>query len=239
MPATLVVQKPYLLGLVLGDAQDRAALVVLDRVPGATQDTPVSIRLGHVQRWPLGTPYPVVLRAVDVWLTGRPLKGETGGLVVDATGAGRPFVDVLTRSAITVPVLPVMVTAGGRVWGDEMGWHVPLRDLVASIDLLLQAKRLVMAEELAEATALRSDLRRFLARGADGDVAGYVAKVDALVLAVALTCWWGAIIQPAQVDLVPGDFSAFSAEARQYEINKRRVKSGPPKQTGPSIDSIA
>jgi hypothetical protein len=238
MPATLAVREPYLVGLVLGDAQDRAALAIVDRIPGAKLEAPARHRLVRVRRWPLGTPYPVVVEAVRVRLAAAPLVGATSGLVVDATGVGRPFVDLLGRSGLVVPVLPVVVTAGGRVMGDELGWRVPLRDLVGAVQMLQQAGRLVMAEELPEAEAMRADQRRFLERGAEGDAAVTVARTDALVLAVALVCWWGEVISPALVEWVPGDFSAFSQEAMDYERQKRRIKGRAAPPDWPMPESI-
>jgi hypothetical protein len=238
MPTTLRVKEAFLVGLVLGDAQDRAALAVFDRSPGAKLEDPARHRLRQVRRWPLGTPYPVVVQAVRTLLESAPLKGETGGLVVDATGISRPVVDVLSRAGLAAPVWPVAIAAGGHVWGDDLGWHVPLRDLVGSLAMLLQARRFVMADGLAEAAALRADLRRFLDRGAEGDAAAVVARADGLVLAVALVCWWGEAVSPGLVELVPGEFGAWSAEARRYEYEKRRIKGQPTKPTGPLADGI-
>jgi hypothetical protein len=65
----------------------------------------VALRLWHVERIRLGTPYPdVVERAGE-------LRGQCC-LMVDATGVGRPVVNMLRRARVECPIYPATITAG-------------------------------------------------------------------------------------------------------------------------------
>ncbi len=96
----------YVLGLDLGQAHDYTALCVAERTasePGA----PPLYEIRHIDRAPLGTPYPDIVTHV-ARLMGTPELSEKTRLVVDGTGVGRPVVDLLwhaKRGAVDVPNL--------------------------------------------------------------------------------------------------------------------------------------
>src|SRR5213080_4767292 len=93
----------YFVGLDLGQSQDPTALGVVERVEFAGEWDAVAfgyrietaVRLRHLERIALGTPYPDVVARVVKVLGSRALAAGHRHLVVDATGVGRPVVDLL------------------------------------------------------------------------------------------------------------------------------------------------
>ncbi|MCX6026880.1 MAG: hypothetical protein NTY23_11585, partial [Chloroflexi bacterium] len=122
---------------------------------------------------------------------------------------------------------------------DTEGWRVPQRDLIGVVQLLLQQGRLDLPKRLPETPALVGQLDAWRAtagfRGRDRYELG---GEDDLVTALALACWWGQLVSPARVEADPDDFSAWGPEALKYEYDKRRIKGGPAKPTGPMADGV-
>src|SRR5262249_6625147 len=108
-----------IVGLDLGQAVDFTALAILERclIPQAgpptgplVADAVAQYGCRALKRWSLGTPYTTIAAAV-IELFGRPpLKGST--LVIDATGVGRPVVDMVRKSGLCGRLVPVTITAG-------------------------------------------------------------------------------------------------------------------------------
>jgi hypothetical protein len=179
----------FILGLDLGQAQDFTAVAAAEVIPSE----PPAYHLRHLERLRLGTPYPVVVAHVKTLLTREPLRGCTD-LVVDATGVGPPVVDLLRDAGLS----PVAVTIhGGDTVSEEKGgdrWRVPKRDLVATLQVLLQTGRLKVAEALPDAATLVRELLAYQVKLSDRGHDSYNAREgahDDLVLAVALAVWWG------------------------------------------------
>ena len=59
----------------------------------------------------MGTPYPEVVERVAQITRSGELR-EQCNLMVDATGVGRPVVDMLRRADLGCWILPVMITGG-------------------------------------------------------------------------------------------------------------------------------
>ena len=178
----------WIVGLDLGQARDFTALAVLERVQG--EGRPAEYRVRHLERPPRGSSYPRVAARARELLEHPELRGAS--LVVDATGVGRPVVDLLREHALD-PVA-VTITAGDAPGGSGSDLRVPKRDLVATLQVLLATGRLRVAASLPLARTLERELLAFRARvtpaGHDAYETGE-AEHDDLVLAVALACWWG------------------------------------------------
>jgi len=178
------------LGLDLGQAQDCTALVVIERIekPKVKPD----FHLRHIQRFQLGTSYPAVVERVKSIITQKPLEGNAH-LVVDATGVGAPVVDLLRQAGLS-PVA-ITITGGDSVHYEERVWRVPKRDLVSTLQVLLQSERLKVAESLREASTLVKELLTFQVKitASAHDTYGVWREGvhDDLVLATAIACWYG------------------------------------------------
>ncbi len=187
-------------GLDLGQAADYTALAIVERLdvqPPIRGGSPPSqnkpcLHLRHLSRFDLGTPYPAIVQELSKVLAVPPLKGETR-LIVDATGVGRPVVDLLRQNELQP--IAVTITAGDAElmlrWDD---WRVPKRDLVANLEVLLQTERLKMAKGMPLVATLVGELLAFqrrvtLSSAHDSYGVWREGVHDDLVLGVALACW--------------------------------------------------
>ena len=124
-------------------------------------------------------------------------------LVIDGTGVGRPVVDMFRKSHPNCRIMPVTITGGASVGGlastrmDELGyWHVPKKELVGSVQVLLGTGRLEVAPGLRYAGVLIQELKSFSYK-----INPQTAHVsleswrerdhDDIVLALALAAWAG------------------------------------------------
>jgi hypothetical protein len=182
-----------LVGLDLGQRRDHSAIAVVERERvGWQYSGPRTLCVRYLQRIPLGTSYTKVVQRVGevVW---NPLLRGRSRVVVDATGVGGPVVDLLKAGRLDCPLTAVMITSGDRAHNTGDRWHVPKRDLMTNLLVLLEARELKIPKGLADAGALVRELEQIEMRqagpgkvqmGAEGP-----GEHDDLVIAVALACW--------------------------------------------------
>jgi hypothetical protein len=192
----------YYVGVDLGQAADYTAISILERADAG-------YHLVHLERPARGTPYPVIVARVATLLQTEPLAGPapsappgpgrdwgTGRgnatLVVDATGVGAAVTDLLEHAGLKP--IAVTITGGDVVSRDGRRYRVPKRDLVSTLQVLLQSGRLRVASDLALAETLVSELVNFRYTlsplGHDSYGAWRENQHDDLVLAVALATWY-------------------------------------------------
>lgn len=180
-----------IMGIDLGQAQDYTALCIIEKLKTAEGENEYHLR--YLERLSLGTPYPAVVKRIAEMLLTEPLKTQGAYIVVDSTGVGRLVVDLMRQSGL-YPVA-VAITAGSDVTQDDDGYKVPKRDLVSTLQVLLQSGRLKIAEGLPEARTLIQELLNFrvkISMNAHDTYGAWREGVhDDLVLAVALACWLG------------------------------------------------
>jgi hypothetical protein len=143
----------------------------------------------HLRRWPLGTPYTQIVADVSRLVQTPPLKNQL--LVVDQTGVGRAVVEMFQPADYCARLRPVLITAGHAVtW--EGSWHVPKKELVSVLQVLLQSRRLKIAP-LPEREILARELLAFRVKVTVSANETFEAwrerDHDDLVLAVALAAW--------------------------------------------------
>ena len=212
-----------LIGVDLGQQRDYTAISVTERVfvPTGKEVTrerwdagiesyfaarfpelAAEYRVRHLERPPLGTPYTdVVARVVELVkaLGGNPV------LAVDATGVGRPVIDMLWKTLgedlkgtnIYVDRCAVTITGGDSVTKNpDGGLRVPKRDLISATLVLLQNGRLKIADALPLKDVLVKELLNFrvkinISTAPDSYEAWREGDHDDLVLSVAMACWAG------------------------------------------------
>lgn len=203
--------KRYIVSVDLGQAVDPTAVCVLERVlPDGVQPPthPYSgdittefmvasarareqrafyrkhdqYHLVHLERAPLGTPYPKVVEHVAELVEGlyceapvrygqygQPLGREAAVHVTfDATGVGAAVGDMLrselaerwslTKRELSKRLSGLIFTSGTDVTSSPGRYHVPKRDLVSLLDVMLQTGRLKIAAGLPLAEALTDEL---------------------------------------------------------------------------------
>jgi len=203
MPLIDAPEVSYFLGLDLGQSNDRSALCVLERTLTKAERSKVDFScdplarydVRHLERPELGTPYPKIVERVSrvCEKLAASAPGAKGELVVDATGVGKPVVDLLRAARLPFPVCAVSITGGDRVNSDSLSLRVPKRDLVASLVVMFQTGTLRIAERLADAQALVHELVNFRvkvsAAGHDSYGNNREGQHDDLVLGCALAAW--------------------------------------------------
>ncbi len=142
-------------GVDLGQSHDPTAVAVVERHEVALGRDPATLgiwrrpefRVRHLERLPLGTMYPEVAREV----ADLAVRLETAGrvtLVLDATGVGKPVVDLVAeevkRRKAKLRLVAAVIT-GGEGGGDAAGRDsrvtVPKRMLVTGLMIGLESGR--------------------------------------------------------------------------------------------------
>jgi hypothetical protein len=182
------MSRRFLVGLDLADRHDYTAAVVIEQV-GAR---PHAYHVLHLERW-RGLGYPEITERLQGLLARPELAGQAR-LVCDATGVGAPVVDELRRRGLA----PVGITIHG---GDQVttvssvSFRVPKRDLVAAVQVPLEAGRLKIAKDLPLMPVLTEELRSFRVTidpvtAHDSYAAWRERDHDDLVLALAVSSWY-------------------------------------------------
>ena len=165
----------YFIGVDLGQRQDFTAVAVVEKAAMG----PMLVR--HLERMALGMPYTkVVARVCEI--TRHPKLAGESRLVVDATGVGAPVVELLRAAGLAGRLTAVTITGGERSHGRSEEWHVPRKELLAGVEVLLDSRELRISGRLAETERLVRELTSLRLRGESGEH-------DDLAIALGLACW--------------------------------------------------
>ena len=178
----------YHVGLDLGQASDYTAIAIVER-DGDAGETDAALRVRHLQRFALGTTYPAIVEAVAGIVASLP---DGARLAADATGVGRPVVDLLRKAGLNP--IAVTVTGGDAARHEGMNWWMPKRELVAGVQVALQQGRLQIASGLPDAATLTHELLNFKVtidpKTAHDSYGAWRESIhDDLVFAVGLAVW--------------------------------------------------
>jgi hypothetical protein len=188
----LLVPGHFFIGLDLGQKRDFTAIAILQRRDGAKPHyltpwivPPTYYDLRHLERLPLGTPYPLIVKKMEE-LTKLPILKGRCTVVADGTGVGGPVVEMLRRADLAADLIPVTITAGEHAARSGHGWNVPRRDLLTALMLTVEEEQLRIAPHLPERNRLVTELMSVhggAARHRHG------SEHDDLVFALALAAW--------------------------------------------------
>lgn len=179
----------FFVGLDLGQSNDYTAVSILERVGDHREN---SYQVRHLERV-RNVPYPQIVDKVSSMMNSQVLGGGAD-LVVDQTGVGAPVVDLFQQAGLR-PV-GVLIHGGDKASSEGGAWRVPKRDLVGTLQVLLQAGRLKISKKLPLASVLQAELLNFKVKidprtAHDSYSAWREQDHDDLVLSVALAAWWG------------------------------------------------
>jgi hypothetical protein len=187
----------YILGLDLGQSTDYSALAILEKtwrpVPSeGSKEEETHYVLRHLQRWPLKTPYTAIVAEVSKMVQNPPLDKPI--LAVDQTGVGAAVIDQFKQAKIKATLTPILITSGHKVTQDGRVWHVPKKELVSVVQVVLQARRLQFAA-VPERERLVKEILAFRVKitmaGNETFEAWRERDHDDMVLAVAMAVWIG------------------------------------------------
>jgi hypothetical protein len=176
----------YFIGVDPGQSVDPTALAVVRRT--GSWRLPV-FQVGHLERLPLGTPYPGIIWRVRQLLA-HPEFYQRSEVVLDLTGVGRPVNDLFVGQGVDATC--VTITAGHEETGEGHFYSVPKLTLVSRLQALLHDGRLQIQSELQDAPVLKAELQDFRAEVTNSGYWRFGARAgahDDLVLAVALAVW--------------------------------------------------
>ncbi len=207
----------YYLGLDLGQASDHSALAAIEEpiwrpaegrfISAATLEPDViatgawrwwqdqrptkpPLWLRTLHRYPKGTPYPSIVDDVIRRLGGGAKARDDALLVIDGTGVGAAVVDMFRYSALPCEFAPVIITGGVKVEGN----HVPKRDLIGAVQVILQTDRLQVAQDSEHTATWQKEMQGYAIKLTDKGHDTYNARADSihddLVLAVALAVYY-------------------------------------------------
>ncbi len=177
------------IGVDVGKVHDPTAIAVAEVVPyvhaGHVEDT---FAVRHLERLPLGTAYPQVAERVAAIVAGVCRRTPRVALYVDATGVGRPLVDLLDQAGVN-PRAVYFVAGDGLVVRPDGSISLGKGRLVSRLQALLRARRLALPHT-AEGRVLASELLTYEMRVARDGAATFGAikagTHDDIVTAVGL-----------------------------------------------------
>jgi len=147
------------IGVDIGQRRDPTAVCVAEldrRTVESRREVHFVVR--HLDRLPLGTPYPEIARRLgDITARVARRSGQQPVTYVDATGVGKPVVDILRERAHDTWIVPVYFTYGDRRTESEGEVKLGKAYLVSRLQSLLQTAR-VHLPATAEARALAEEL---------------------------------------------------------------------------------
>ena len=187
-------------GLDLGQSQDPSALSVVERAEvfngmdwASYERRPARrFRVLYLERVLLRTPYPKVVERVQRVVRQSAQIGRCT-LVVDATGLGAPVVDMLRVANLGCEIVPVLLTGGEAESCANGVWHVPKRDLITGLQVMLDERELGLPSRLPAARDLGKEIAGMGVTISDRGRVSYGRSRDGehddLVIATALACW--------------------------------------------------
>ena len=176
----------FFIGVDLGQAADYTAIVIVERINK-------EYHLRHIERPPLGTPYPAIVNRLKE-LAGSPqLAGMSKTVVIDVTGVGAPVWDMMRQARIPATLKGILITGGNTVTRDGAIYHIPKRDIVTCLQLAFQNGELRIAQGLPLSDILVQELINFKVKinlhGHDQYEAWRESIHDDVVLAGGMAVW--------------------------------------------------
>ena len=190
----------YFVGVDFGQSRDFTAIAGVERAETKGDWDPVmfawkkavSLQVRYLERVPLGTSYPDVVKRVVEVARSRDLTGRCR-MAVDGTGVGRAVVDLLRKGQPGCVVMAVNITSGMKQTQEGGYYGVPKRDLLVGLQVLLQRGLLRIAAGLEHGRDLVKEMEAVQVKislsGHEQFGAWREGTHDDLVFAVALACW--------------------------------------------------
>ncbi len=188
----------FYVGFDVGQKANPSAAVVIERISGLTSrrdpvtfawipETHLIIR--KIERFPLNVSYDSIVARLNriVRDLGDP-RDVT--VLVDATGCGQPFLDILRKQRIGALILPIGITSGAVGSYASGIERVPKKDLMSNAGYVLMSQSLSGQPGMAGLKELRAEMEAFRVRTSRaGSDTFRSSHSDDLVMAFALAVW--------------------------------------------------
>lgn len=182
----------FVLGLDAGPPGEPTGFCILERPANDQSSNEACYHLRHIERFAPGTSYPAIIQSVVDRVDAAHLTGWP--CVVDQTGVGKVFIRQCWQIQSELDVYPIIVSAGQMSHMADDGTRVvPKRDLIMTLQMVLQTRRLKIAPDLALADLLMTEFAAYRLRNlaADADASEWrEGRHDDLVFSVALAVWF-------------------------------------------------
>ena len=217
------VEPEYIIGVDLGYSQDYSALCIAERV-GLVK---AEYRIRHLMRFELLTPYQEIARQVNRSLKNEKMVMIDKHLVLDATGVGRPVVEMFESEGLEP--IAITITSGFEFTRvkDRAEFRVPKENLVSSMQMVVQGGRMKVAPKLKLAKTFIDEAKNFKVKITEDKTATYEEwrsrDHDDLVLAVATALWYGETQLTDHVEL---------SHLEKRRRRRRRHREKPPRYLG-------
>lgn len=177
----------YILGLDLGKQNDYSVLTLVEPM---LSESPV-YRVPFIYRYPLKTSYVYVVKHVCEFIKSTKIDGDCM-LVVDHTGVGAPVIDLFRENEV-VPI-GLTITGGNKAnWSGARTVSVPKSELISSLQVAIQSKKIKIAHNLFEKEAFIKEMISFnatISSSGKGSFSAESGKHDDIVLSLAMAVWY-------------------------------------------------
>ena len=187
-----------IVGFDLGQRASHSAIVALEIITGATdrrnmvtyewiQETRFIFR--RIERLPLNVPYDSMVSMLNRVIRdlGDP---KIVTLVVDATGCGQPFIEILRKQKMGVLIAPIGITSGGTGSYHAGIQRVPKKDLMSGANYVLVSQALAAQPGMPGLKELKEEMEAYRVRTSrSGNDTFRTSDKDDLVMAFALAAW--------------------------------------------------
>jgi hypothetical protein len=181
-----------LLGLDLAAQSDYTVLSMLELEQQNLKNPTIMYKLIYLKKFPLKTSYPSIVNWL-VWFINKTFLNNEYRMIVDYTGVGRPVVDLLLENDINL--IALTITSGhGAHWKFGREVTVPKKELVSSVQVVLQNYRLKVASDIKHLEDLKKEFLNFKARinsRANTQFSASSGYHDDIVMSIALATWYG------------------------------------------------
>lgn len=184
----------YILSADLASISDFTAIIINQVFRHKKQQKIRAFQTRHIERPPIATSYPQIIKLIETLLRTPPLYGSCY-CVVEDNGPGRVVSDTIRDHGFNV--ISVFTSGGEQVsYREDLNrYTVPKLHLVGALNMMLQTHRLEIADSLPLAKILKDELHNFRLKVKQGGRITFENAADALhddtVIAEAINCWFG------------------------------------------------
>ncbi len=197
-PGESYLSTRFYVGFDLGQKLSHSAIVVLEKAHVTTKDRdPVTfawiqrteIHLRRAERLPLNLTYVAIAERLRSAIRLLP-NAKDVTLVLDATGCGAPFLDILRKDRLGVLQMPVMITGSGLPSMTAGTHRISKTDLMSSLNYVITSPDFKINAPAADHHAVTSELQNIrMLSSANGTTRFTTSEKDDLVMAFALAAW--------------------------------------------------